>query len=620
MTTDPPSKTPDPNDEFDRQNDAIIGRAFGWSMVVFLGIAVLGGAFWVATTFREQPTEAVIEKQIAAPEALVADLAVIPDVAFASIGDEVGLQTTHVSGARGEKLLPETMGGGVAFVDFDDDGDQDLLLVSGAWWPHDQGDESADTETSVWMNDGSGHFEPASPAWNIGQNMYATGVAAGDYDSDGRIDIYLAGLHKDRLYRNTGNGLEDVTQVAGLSALPPQWSTSPAFIDVDSDGDLDLFVPHYVQWSREKDLALGFTINGTDRAYGPPKQYEGTHPTLFENQGDGTFVDVSAQSGMKVFNSATGTAVGKSLAVAPVDIDRDGDMDLIVANDTTRNFLYRNDGSGVFTEEGVTAGLAYDPRGQATGAMGIDVAHYRNDTALGIGIGNFANEMTSFYVAESPDGWFTDEAVVEGIGGPTRSLLSFGLIMLDYDLDGRLDLFQTNGHLEEDIEEVQASQHYRQPGQLFWNAGSDQGASFKIVPSDSAGALAKPIVGRGAAHADIDADGDLDLIVTQPGLPPVLLRNDQELGHHWLRLDLRDPQSSNTRAIGAWVEVVSGGVTQRRQVMPTRSYLSQVELPLTFGLGDSEVVDSVVIDWPDGVSEVVEVDAVDRLYRIERAR
>jgi hypothetical protein len=604
-------------DELEIHDDAIIGKAFVWSMVVFGGIGVLGLGMWAVFALQHEEAELILEKVIAPPQTLVADVSILPNVRFTDITKQAGLDTPHVSGAEGGKLLPETMGGGAAFLDVDNDGDQDLLLASGQWWPGSSyaGDPAA---SRLYFNDGTGQFEWAGRSWDTGRGVYATGLAVGDWDADGFVDVFLGAVGGDRLYRNTGQGFEDVTEAAGVGGDVAAWTSSPAFLDVDGDGDLDLFVPQYVKWSPEKDSDLNFTLNGTDRAYGPPKQYEGSSSTLWINEGDGTFTDASERAGLHVLNPATGVAVGKSLAVAPADLDRDGDIDLLVANDTTRNFYFRNRGDGTFEEAGVELGVAYDQRGTATGAMGIDVGHYRNDDTVGIGIGNFANEMTSFYVSEGGQAWFSDEAAIEGIGSPTRPLLSFGLFFVDYDLDGRLDLFQTNGHLEEEINEVQASQQYRQPAQLFWNAGIDVVPCFEIVPSAAVGDLDRPIVGRGAAFADIDADGDLDFVITQPGELPVLLRNDQALGHHWLRVVLRDDSSHNRNAIGAWVELESGGSTQRRQVMPTRSYLSQVELPLTFGLGDTDHVDRLTVVWPDGERQNVAIEAVDAVLEVER--
>ena len=616
MIDTPPPPSQDELEDLEIHDDAIIGKAFAWSMVVFGLIGTLGLTLWAIFALQQEQEADIIEKQLAPPQALLADVAVLPDVRFTDITAEAGLDVPHVCGAEGGKLLPETMGGGAAFLDADGDGDQDLLLVSGAWWP--ESSHADPTASRLYFNDGSGGFTWAGSEWDTGPGLNATGVACGDWDADGRVDVFLAAVGGDRLYRNTGRGFAEVTAEAGVAGDLAAWSSSPAFIDVDGDGDLDLFVPHYIQWSPQKDLALSFTLNGTDRAYGPPKQYEGANATLWLNEGDGTFRDVSEDAGLVVTNPATGAIVGKSLAVAPADLDRDGDIDLLVANDTTRNFYFRNNGDGTFEEAGVELGIAYDQRGNATGAMGIDIGQYRNDDTVGIGIGNFANEMTSFYVSEGGQDWFTDEAAIEGIGAPTRPLLSFGLFFVDYDLDGRLDLFQTNGHLEEEINEVQSSQQYRQPAQLFWNAGVDAVPCFRIVPSSTAGDLNRPIVGRGAAYADIDSDGDLDFIITQPGELPVLLRNDQDLGHHWLRVQLVDEQTANRDAIGAWVELESRGLVQRRQVMPTRSYLSQVELPVTFGLGDAAAVDRLSVLWPDGQRQEVEVDEVDRLIRVRR--
>jgi hypothetical protein len=348
-------------------------------------------------------------------------------------------------------------------------------------------------------------------------------------------------------------------------------------------------------------------LTGIGRAYGPPKDFVGSHSMLLLNQGDGSFLDISAQAGLRV-ESATGEPVGKALALAFLDAESDGRLDVVVANDTVQNFYFRNSGKGQFEEQGVMAGLAFDSNGVATGAMGIDVAHYRNDDSLGIVIGNFANEMTSLYVGGKSGFGFSDEAIVAGIGPSSRRMLTFGLFFFDYDLDGRLDLFQANGHLEEQIAVLQSSQQYAQPAQLYWNAGPEFLQTYAPVQPESTGDLGLAVVGRAASYADIDSDGDLDVVVTQPGARPVLLRNDQALGHHWLRVKL-EGRGANRDAIGAFVKIEIGDQVQRRLLSPTRSYLSQVELPLTFGLGSAQRVDRLSVLWPNGDrSELTDLD------------
>jgi hypothetical protein len=615
MAADPPEPPIDPRDEWVPEDDRIIGRVFRWSLAV-IGVVALVAVLVVWVT-RDRPvaTEVVERGPIEAPPPLDQTVPEMPDVPFRDVTLEAGIDFIHVSGAEGEKLLPETMGVGAAFLDYDNDGDQDVFLVNSKPW-----EDGADPPATpaLYRNDGSGRFADVTAASGLGISLYGQGVAVGDVDGDGRVDLFLTALGPNRIFRNEGGRFREITERAGLAGDPEGWSSSAGFFDYDNDGDLDLFVCNYVKWSREIDLRLNFTLNGVDRAYGPPKLYEGTHSYLYRNEGDGTFTDVSSDAGIEVENPATGRPMGKALAVTFADADTDGDLDVFVANDTVQNFVFRNRGDGTFDEIGAFSGVAFDNAGRATGAMGIDAADFGNNGGWGIAIGNFANETTAFYAQQDEPWEFVDRANAEGIGSPSRLKLSFGLFFFDYDLDGRLDLLQANGHLEDEINEIQASQHYRQPTQLFWNCGRNARSCFAEVPEARLGALARPIAGRGATYADIDADGDLDVLLTQTGNRPALIRNDQELGHHWLRVKLTG-RGANRDAIGARVILTAGGETQQRRVMPTRSYLSQVELPVTFGLGKSERVDSLRVVWPGGRVQEATVNAIDTTVVIEQA-
>jgi hypothetical protein len=376
-------------------------------------------------------------------------------------------------------------------------------------------------------------------------------------------------------------------------------------------------VCNYVRWSRDIDRQQDFRLTGIGRAYGPPRTFEGTWSYLYRNEGGGRFTDRSAASGVQVRNAATGAPAGKSLAVAPADFDRNGCLDLVVANDTTPNFAFRNRCDGTFEEVGASLGVAFDSYGNARSAMGIDAAEFRNDSALAYAIGNFANEMAALYVAQPGGRHFADEAIGAGIGAPSRSALTFGVFFFDYDLDGRLDLLTANGHIEDQINTVQPSQHYAQWPQLFWNTGPGHRTTYALV--ERAGDLLQPLVGRGSTFADIDADGDLDVLLIPVVGRPRLLRNDQRLGHHWLRLKLVGT-ASNRDSIGAQVEVHAGRQVQRRLVMPTRSYLSQTELPITFGLGRASAVERIRIQWPGGPPHEITGVPVDRLTTITESR
>lgn len=608
----------DPDTE--ERDDAIIGVALRWSLAVFAVVAagvLVAYLVWpraAADVVRETPLADVRVRDGAGVE--------IPRVPFSDITRQAGINFRHENGAIGRKLLPETMGGGCAFFDFDGDGDQDLLLVnSQRRWPWDRKPtDPPEATTALFRNDGKGNFTDVTAGSGLDVSLYGMGVAAGDYDGDGRVDVFLSALGANRLFHNEGGGkFRDVTTDADIAGGENEWSSSSGFFDYDNDGDLDLFVCNYLKWSREYDESQPFQLTGGGRAYGRPQNFEGTFPYFYRNEGNGHFTEVAEEAGLRVRNPATGVPMAKSLGIVFADFDRDGWIDIVVANDTVQNFLFHNQGNGTFREVGAETGIAFDGNGNARGAMGIDVARFRENDAVGVAIGNFANEMTALYVAYGNEMQFMDEANSTGLGPNTRLELTFGVFYVDYDLDGRLDLFAANGHLEEDINRVQPSQHYEQPPQLFWNCGATQNTEFLPVPADRVGPdFMKPMVGRGAAYADIDGDGDLDILVTAVGQPPRLLRNDQQLGNHWLRFKLIGT-FSNRDAIGACIDVeLADARTLHRQVAPTRSYISQVELPITFGLGRETEVRRVTICWPDGSRQEVTVTDVDRSYEVQQ--
>ena len=598
-------------------DDRRIGRAFRISVWIIGAVIAVGLVAWLGAR-APRPAPLVKETVVKAPLPQDAPPVTLAPAPFSDMTRASGVRFVHRNDAYGEKLLPETMGGGVAVIDVRGNGRADLIFVdSGPWaW---KGGGSSPT-LALYLNDGKGHFTEATAGSGLdGVHLYGMGIAVGDFDNDGFDDIAVTGVGGVRLLRNlAGSGkFEDVTRQAGIASSPEDWYTCAAFVDTDNDGRLDLFLCRYVRWSREIDRAIDFRMTGLGRAYGQPTSFEGTFPRLLRNRGKGKFSDVSESAGLHVLNPATGKPVAKSLGVLPVDVNGDGWIDLVVANDSVRNFLFLNDRKGGFKEVGMQSGIAYDVNGNARGAMGIDATHYRNDAQLAIAIGNFANEMSALYVG-GKDLRFDDQAIVSGIGPATRRVLTFGVLFLDYDLDGWPDLFHANGHIEDEINKVQASQQYAQPMQLFWNCGERCPQVFVEVPEAQRGALAQAIVGRGAAYADLDGDGDLDLVVTQIGGPALVLRNEQASGNHWLRVRLEGSGRINRNAIGSSVELTAGGVTRRGQVMPTRGYLSQVERTLTFGLGKATRIDKLTVHWSDGTSQAVEVPSVDRVIHIRK--
>lgn len=508
-----------------------------------------------------------------------------PGFRFTDVTGAAGIRFEHNSGAYGGKLLPETLGSGCVFLDYDADGWQDILLVNSMDWP---GHKRQRTTMKLYHNNRNGTFTDVTKVAGLDVEMYGMGVAVGDYNNDGFPDIFITCVGQSRLFRNTGQGtFVDVTKASGLLGKQGL-STSAVWFDYDRDGFLDLFVCNYVRWSAEHDVFC--SLDGKNKSYCTPEAYRGDTCWLYRNRGNGTFEDVTASSG--VFDSSS-----KSLGVAMLDYDQDGWPDLLVANDTQPNKLYRNLHNGKFKDVAVEAGLAFSTEGKARAGMGVDVADFENSGKPGIVITNFDNEMIGLYRFAGKA--YDDVAMQTGLGAASRNTLGFGCVFFDADLDGLLDIAIANGHIDETVRNIRGNVGYAQPAQLFQNLG---GGKFRDVAEEIDGGFDKPKVGRGLAVGDFDRDGDLDVLLTTNNGGAYLYRNDVENSNRSIRLRLVGTQS-NRDAIGAVVRAYSQGQQQTRMVRSGSSYLSQSELPVTFGAGKQEQIERVVIDWPSGRSE-----------------
>jgi hypothetical protein len=598
------------NDDGDVQNDAVIGSAFRTSLMVFVvaAIPIIGLLIYLNLEKAEQQAT---EFEVTIPTVRETNEQAIPALPMVNVTEASGIDFVHETGRYGDKLLPETMGSGVAVLDYNNDGNLDLLLVNSSRWPWDE--KQKESPCRLYAGDGNFGFTDVSSQAGVDLTLYGMGVAAGDIDNDGDCDLFLSAVGKNRLLRNDDGKYTDVTDEAGVGGSEDAWSTSCGFFDYDNDGLLDLFVCNYVSWSKEDDLSQNFTLDGESRAYGPPRAFAGDYSYLYHNQGNGKFLDVSPTSGIQIRNDDTGVPLGKAMGVAPVDVNNDGWIDIVVANDTVRNFLFQNNKDGTFSEIGRLSGIAFDrATGNARGAMGIDAGCFRDDGTIAIGIGNFANEASALYMSKPGRNQFIDAAMYTGFGPPTRQGLTFGLFFFDVDLDGRLDVLGANGHLEEEISKTQQTQSYPQPPQLFWNAGKDAKNQLELVGPDNAGQdFYQPIVGRGAAYGDFDGDGDQDFVISVSNGKPSLFRNDQSTENHYLRIRLQGTRC-NRDAIGAVVRLKMADCTLTRTLMPTRSYLSQCEKAVTFGLGDSTSADEITVQWPGGDEQSFAVEGVDR--------
>jgi len=511
-------------------------------------------------------------------------------VHFTDVTTPAGIHFRHNSGAFGKKYLPETMGSGVCAIDYDNDGYQDLFFVNSTNWPDHPGQHST---SALYHNNHDGTFTDVTRTSGLAVELYGMGCAVGDFDNDGHDDLYVTALNGNHLFRNLGNGkFADVTTKAGVG--DPGFATGAVWFDFDNDGKLDLFVAHYVDWSAATDQTCA--LDGTHKSYCTPELYKGQSGTLFHNLGNGRFEDVTKKAGLY-------DPTSKALGVVLVDFDDDRYLDLLVTNDTQANKLYRNNHNGTFTESAFASGVAFSDAGKARAGMGADAADYDRSGRPSLVIGNFTNESLALYHNEG-GGLFTESASASGIAAPSASSLTFSTFFFDYDLDGLPDIFALNGHVADDIRVVQPTLSYPEPPLLFHNSG---GGKFTNTTDKVGPSLRQPIVGRGAAYLDFDNDGDLDLVLTTSNGPARLLRNDNGNANDFLRVHLIGTRS-NRDGIGAKVTLkLPNGQRILQMVKSGSSYLSQSELPLTFGLGapaPNKLV-SLEIQWPSGHKDII---------------
>jgi len=531
-----------------------------------------------------------------------------PEVHFVDVTQEVGIDFRHESSATPSKYLVETMGGGVALLDYDGDGRLDVFFTNGAkleepMLPGKEPDKSAPAYWNrLYRQGGDGTFSDVTEEaglTGVPQNRYGMGVAVADYDNDGDPDIYVTNYGANTLYRNEGDGrFADVTESAGVPA--GGWSASAGFLDYDNDGWLDLFVSRYVEWGFEDNRWCGEKKPGY-RAYCHPDNFDPIANVLYRNRGDGTFEDVSAESGIA-------DSPGKGLGVSFADYDSDGFIDVYVANDSVQCFLFHNEGDGRFTELGLLAGVGFNEDGKTFAGMGVDFADYDNDGHPDLVVTNLSNERYRLF-RQAGDGSFQDVTYGSGLGAATQPFSGWSTRFLDYDNDGWKDLFVAQGHVMDTIEKTEPNLSYLQPPLLLRNE------SGRFVKAEAAEALDQIWAGRGAAFGDLDADGDVDVVMSNVGQRAVVLRNDGGNARGWLRIRTKGTES-NRDGIGARVEVITAGVTQHFTVSTAAGYLSASDSTLLVGLGDEDAA-RVEVRWPSGIVQTFESVAAGQTLNAE---
>ncbi|MDQ3347200.1 MAG: CRTAC1 family protein [Acidobacteriota bacterium] len=520
----------------------------------------------------------------------------VPSVQFSDVTARSNIDFVHQSGASAEKYMVETFGSGVAWIDYDNDGFVDLYFVNGA----------PGSANALYRNNHDGTFADVTRQAGVAgdsSRSYKTGVAVGDFDGDGLLDLYVTAFGPNILFRNNGNGsFTDVTSASGVAGGATEWSTSAGFFDFDRDGDLDLYVANYLAFRLDDNPYCGVRKEGY-RMYCNPTIFDGAADRLFRNNGNGTFADVSREAG--IANPA-----GKGLGVAFCDFDRDGDTDVYVANDLVRNFLYRNQGDGTFVDVAYGAGVGFDTNGKPQAGMGVDCADVDGNGFPDIFVTNFSEELNALYKNRG-DGSFDDASATAGLGSGYIPL-GFGTKMFDFDNDGDLDIHVTNGHVIDNVQLYRSAFTHAQRDQLFENLGG----RFQDVSDSSGAALRQPRVGRGMAVADFDNDGHLDVVISSLGQRPVLLRNDGVRKRNWILIRAQG-KKGNTSGLGARVRVETAAGVQTREVNNVASYLSSSDVRLHFGLGDARSIDRIEITWPGGAKQTLTDVAVNQVLGVK---